>query len=240
MADSNEFIPSAFAGEMQLRTRKEKDFDGFEASLPDPRSPGLSLGQFNVANILDSVAKYNPFGRPVNAEDIVWLFDNTAYQSAEHKHHTVWEAEFVAAVFEKECKCKVADVVSGVAEKLGLADDEEGKKTIEERLRPFLWDVRPVKVAKIMHKDKEIKLSPTSINGISTSTQRLEKHEAGAQVVSELTAAEGADCPLKMETYYAAPEGWGIISGKQSQPQEICHHYTDDSRHRRYHQNHPD
>lgn len=212
MADANDFIPSAFAGEMQLRTRKEKDFDGFEASLPDPRSPGLSLKQFDVANILDSVAKYNPFGRPVNDEDIVWLFDNTAYHSPEHTHHTVWEAEFVAAVFEKECKCKVADIVSGIAEKLGLADDEEGKATIEERLRPFLWDVRPAKVAKVLHKDKELKLSPTSINGISTSTQRLEKDHGGKEILAELTAAPGADCPMKMETYYAEPEGWGVIS----------------------------
>ena len=214
MADANEFIPSAFAGDMQLRTRKEKDFEGWEASLPDPRSPGLSLKQFNIGNVIDAIVRNNPFGRDVNDEDIVWLLDNTAYHSPEHTHHTVWEAEFVAAVFEKDCKCKVADIVSGIAEKVGLADDEEGKKTIEERLRPFLWDVRPMKVARIMHNDKKIKLSPTSTNGISTSTQRVEKHHAGSQVVSTLTEAPGADCPLKMETYYAAPEGWSIISGK--------------------------
>ena len=227
MADNNDFIPSAFASDMQLRTRKEKDFEGWEASLPDPRSPALSLKEFNVANVIDAIMRNNPFGRAVNDEDIVWLLDNTAYYSHEHKHHTVWEAEFVAAVFEKDCKCKVADIVSGIAEKVGLADDEESKETIEERLRPFLWDVRPMKVAKVQHNDKELKLSPTSTNGISTSTQRLEKHDAGSHVVSELTAAPGADSPMKMETYYAGPEGWSVISGKLLIKQRYSRAHTD-------------
>lgn len=213
MAD-NEFSPSRFAGDMQIRTRKAQDFDAFEASLPDPQSSALSIGNFNIHEILNKVAAANPFGRPVNHEDIVWLLDNTAYLSPEHKFHSVWEAEFVAAVFEKEPKCKVADIVVGVAEKLGLADDEESKNTIEERLRPFLWDVRPAKVVKVTHQGKHLKLSPTSINGITTSTQKLDKDEGGSLVNSEVTDATEASGLHHAQTYYAGPEGWGIISGE--------------------------
>lgn len=229
------FSPAKLASAMQLRTRKEHKFDEVEAGLPDPTAASLRLSQLSVTNIFDRIGNLNPFGRPVANGDIVWLLDNTAFK---HSMLGSWQAEFVAAIFERDPKCKVADIVSGIASSVGLADDAVERKTIEERIMPFLWDVRTARIVKAAHNGKELKLGPTSVNGISTEVLKVSSSDKGSFVKAAANIPQGVDGITQMQTYYAGAEGWGIISGECS---KILHSFeTDLYRYRRYHQGHSD
>lgn len=217
MDDKLDFDPRAFAADMQLRTRKARNFDKVEHDLPDPKSAAFQKMQttalsapVNVSGWLSRVAGWNPFGKAVDAGDILWLMDNTAYRNPKTDQ---WEAEFVAAVFENEPKCRVADIVSGIASTLGLADDAAERDTIEERIIPFLWDIQAARVFWIEHKKKEIKLGPTSINGITTSVESVDRGHKGSTVEATALVPHGTKGIHDMQTYYAGPEGWAVISG---------------------------
>ncbi|KAG7143099.1 Phosphatidate phosphatase APP1 like protein [Verticillium longisporum] len=141
---------AAQAQALQDQTRKEHKFEEMESALPDPRLPALQSA-FSIPSV-DNFSSYlgsrNPFGagqRPLLQQTD---FDNTAFKPG---RLSSWQAEFVAAVFEKEPKVKVVDMVTSIAETLGLADDAEELATIEERLLPFLWDVRPARHLRITH-----------------------------------------------------------------------------------------
>lgn len=208
------FNPAAFAGDLQQRTRKEKNFDQVESKLPDPKSAPFSMPDvpsFSIGGIVKKVGDWNPFGKAVSKDDTVWLLDNTAFRTSRIRS---WQAEYVAAVFERDPKCKVADIVSGIAESIGLADDAKEKDTIEERILPFLWDIRMVRIVKVGIQGKELKLTPTNINGISTEVLKIPSADKGAIVKSSAKVPAGADGILEAQTFYAGPEGWGIISGK--------------------------
>lgn len=221
------FTSSKFADAMQLRTRKEYKFDEVEAGLPDPKalsnSRRMSRQSSRLADntpsgdgsglrgIIAKIGNLNPFGRALAEGDLVWLLDNTAYKQ---DGGSAWRAEFVAAVFEKDDSCKVADMVSGIAKTVGLADDAAERDTIEKRIAPFLWDVQLAKTIRVEHLQKSLKLNSTSFNGISTSTQTVGPSKDGSAVKGKATVPTGVSGIMEMETYYTEPEGWGIISGE--------------------------
>lgn len=227
------FSPSAIAADMQRRTRKQNNFDQIEADLPDPKklaaasaeavtnlAPGFTT-RFSLAGALGRLGRFNPFGgRAVTSDDAVWLFDNTAYRTSGGRFSSTWEAEFVAAVFEQEPRSHLVDAVAGVARVLGIADDAEERKTIQERLIPFVWDVRVAKTVSVTQtrSSRAIKLGPTGFNGVSSNVAQVRSHSKGAMV-----EARAGDVPsgipglLGMNTYYAGPSGWGIISGTQDE-----------------------
>lgn len=208
MADEDPSSPYAHAHEMQLRTRKEQGFEDVEASLPDPRpSP---LASIHATSLLSHLGSHNPFGVPVTGQDVLWLFDNTAFKLS---HFSSWQAEFVAAVFEQEPKCEVADAVANIADKLGLADDAVERKTIEKRLMPFLWDIRPGRQVRAVQDQEEIKLGPTGSNGISSDIVKLTSSDNGTLVQTSAATPSGTQGVLDMQTFYAGAEGWGLISG---------------------------
>lgn len=212
MADLD-FNPCALANEMQIRTRKAKNFDKVEADLPDPLSPALQLQTVGVGvgvgAWLSRLANLNPFSRAVTGSDIIWLLDNTAYKSSKFGH---WEAEFVSAVFEQDAKCKVADIVSGIARVLGLADDAEERRTIEERLMPFLWDIQTSRVFSMVQQGEQLKIGPTSVHGVASNLLKVPSSDAGSLVKGTARVPQGAKGILEMHTYYAGPRGWGVIS----------------------------
>jgi len=206
------FNPAAFAGDMQQRTRKEKHFDEVESRLPDPKSSHLSMpsaSDFSIGGIVKKIGDLNPLGKNVSKDDTVWLLDNTAFR---HSRLRSWQAEYVAAVFERDPKCKVADIVSSIAETVGLADDAQEKATIEERILPFLWDIRMVRIVKVAVEGKQLKMTPTNINGISTQVLKIPSADKGSMVKSLAKVPQGANGILEAQTFYAGPEGWGIIS----------------------------
>lgn len=204
--------PKALARDLQLRTRREMKFDEFEAGLPDPKSHIMpALADFTIGGIVKKIGDLNPFGKIVSKDDTIWLLDNTAYRSARLKS---WEVEYVAAVFERDPHCKVADVVSSIAGTLGLADDAAERATIEERILPFLWDIRMVRIVKLSIQGKDLKMTPTNINGISTEVMKVPSADAASWVTSSVNAPQGANGILDAQTFYAGPEGWGVLSGE--------------------------
>jgi len=206
MASPDDFSPSAFAGEMQDRTRKQQGFDDIEAKLPDPKSPAMLL---DVDGVLSHLGHLNPFVKTVEEGDIVWLFDNTAY-----KHHlgSSWHAEFIVAVFESDPKCRVADVVAGIANTLGLAEGAAERKTIEKRLMPFIWELRAARTVTVTHQAMDLQLGPTNVNGISQDTPVVQSSDGGTAVKSTAQVPANVSGLLDMKTHYASSHGWGIIS----------------------------
>lgn len=199
---------------MQLRTRKEKKFDEVEADLP-----GVTLQQTQRFSIdalrsrLSGLSRFNPFSKAIARGDIVWLLDNTAFRPSRMGS---WQAEFVTAVFEQEPKHKMVDLVAGIARTLGLADDAEEKRTIEERLGPFVWDIQVARAVVVMQAGsrKQLKLGATGTGGCSSDVVKISGHSKGSFIKANAVVTGGVSGLLEMQTFYAGPDGWAIISGK--------------------------
>jgi hypothetical protein len=202
---------STYASEMQLRTRKERKFDEIEAGLAEPRphATSLPLSKPGAGSLFSRLASLLPINRAVSGKDVVWLFDNTAFR---HSSFGSWEAEFVVAVFEQDPKCSVVDMVTSIAKTVGLADDAAERATIEERLIPFLWDLRTFTQARVNTSGKELRLSQTGINGISTSVVKVPSTKPGSTVKASAVAPAGLQGILDMQMHYAEPEGWSVLS----------------------------
>ncbi|PON25996.1 hypothetical protein TGAM01_v204940 [Trichoderma gamsii] len=203
-----DFVPSKIANDMQVRTRQHRNFDKIEGQLVDPKDSAAY--QLSISGVLNNLSLWNPFNKAIVKGDIVWLFDNTAFKEAENEE---WQAEFIMAVFENEAKCKVADIVTSIASAVGLADDAEERKTIEQRLMPFLWDIRTARTTTVAQGDLSLKLGPSGFNGIATNVCKLLHHSKGSFTTKKATLdVEGVEGVLSMQTHFALPEGWGIIS----------------------------
>lgn len=196
---------------MQWRTRRERHFDEIESTLPSPNEAPEPQARrcWSVSGLLNRLGKLNPLSRPAT-KDIVWLLDNTAFQSTPGAH---WHAEFVAAVFEREDKGRLVDVVTGIARVTGLADDAEERRTVEERVLPFLWDLCPARTISALHQGRSLKLGPTNINGLSSNLLRIPSSINGSLVRTSSKVGAGDGAIPHMQTYYAGPDGWGVISG---------------------------
>lgn len=197
---------------MQRRTREERRFDETEKDLPD-FSPFPSLTPTEkIFSLLSSFGKRNPLPRSVSSQDAVWLLDNTAYRN---ETTGKWEAEFIAAVFSQYSSCTVIDAVNAVAGNINLDEKDPNYPTIEKRIKPFLQDIKPgVQVYAHQKKSKPMRLGPGGRNGISNDIISLpEKAVEGKLLVPTFAKVpKGADGVLEMQTFYAEPEGWGVIS----------------------------
>ncbi|RDW71052.1 hypothetical protein BP6252_07615 [Coleophoma cylindrospora] len=204
--------------ELETQTRRERGFHEAEASLPDTRaaSPGTTAkGErpSEFTDLLSYLGPLNPFSKQITEKDTVWLLDNTAYRST--KTHE-WESEFVVAVFEQNTGRDVSAVVADIAEKIGLAKDEAAEATIRRRLTPFMQNILPGRAVNVdFGRREKLKLGPGGRNGISSDIRSLPEARNGEVVVSTALVPQGADGLLQMNTVYAEPDGWGIISGTQ-------------------------
>lgn len=206
--------------EMQVRTRKERGFERAESDLPDysssaPTSPKRRTTS-RFTDWLSYLGSRNPLPRPVSSKDTAWLLDNTAYRNTTTGE---WEAEFVSAVFEQHPSCTVMDAVRAVAKQLGLEDIDETHAdypTIKERILPFLQDIKPgTQVKAVQSGSYKLVLGPGGRNGVSSDTKGLPNSESSTLLVPTFAdVPKGANGLLEMRTFYAEPEGWGVISGK--------------------------
>ncbi|KAJ0108361.1 ctin filament organization protein app1 [Diaporthe amygdali] len=219
-------ISTCNADEMQQKTRRQSKFPDVEASLQ--RSTPSNYKTYRpfqpkrlvsdpVANILSYLGSRNPWPQPVSKDDELWLFDNTAFvatsKGKDGKETQTWNAEFVAAVFSQHPSCTVSDVVVQIADKIGLADDDEAKRTIEERLRPFLMDIQPGKQVLALHGgETHLKFSSGSRNGISADIKTIPAAPAGMIVPTTAQVPQGTTGLLQSKTFFADPEGWAVIS----------------------------
>jgi hypothetical protein len=212
---------SSYATDMQTRTRKERNFSQTEADLPtfsqyssldllDPAMAKLKASS-KLSELLSHLGPYNPRPIPVTYKDAVWLFDNIAFRG----QNGGWQAEFIAAVFAQHPSCKVVDVVSELADKIGLSDGERDEETIEERIMPFLMDIKPGRVVDASFgDDDQLRLGPGGRNGISSEIKTLPAAYAGDVVFTDADVPKGANGLLQMKTQYTEPDGWAVISGK--------------------------
>lgn len=199
---------------MQVRTRRERKFDEVEADLPDPSSHSKYRAKGKLADVLSYLGKRNPFPGRVGANDTLWLLDNTAYQNPKTG---AWEAEFVSAIFAQQATCSVADAVTSLARKLDLADDDPAYPTLRERIMPFLLDVQPGKKVEATHADSTpLTLGPAGRNGITSDILQLPSTKPGSLGLNFARVPPGANGVLECKTFFAAPEGWAVISGKSS------------------------
>jgi hypothetical protein len=60
---------------------------------------------------------------------------------------------------------------------------------------------------------KELRLSQTGINGISTSVVKVPSTKPGSTVKASAVAPAGLQGILDMQMHYAEPEGWSVLSG---------------------------
>lgn len=212
-----------YPDEMQARTRLERGFTKTESDLSNysgsdsPTSPALKTNS-KINDILSYLGSRNPLPRSISTKDTLWLFDNTAVRNSRTGK---WEAEFVSAVFAQHPSCTVIDAVATVAKEIGLDDNNTDYPAIEERILPFLQDIRPGTQVKALHAGSyKLTLGPGGRNGISTDVKRLPDNESGTLLVPSFAEVpRGANGLLEMRTFYAEPEGWGVISGKSTHRQ---------------------
>jgi hypothetical protein len=108
-------------------------------------------------------------------------------------------------------------VVANVAERLGLAKGEEhkeAKKIIQERLMPFMQSTLPGRLLMAEFAElKTLKLGPGGRNAISSDTRLLPDFEGGTIVTTVANVPPSCTGIKEAKTFYAEPEGWGLISG---------------------------
>ncbi|KAI1471798.1 uncharacterized protein F4812DRAFT_193036 [Daldinia caldariorum] len=200
------------ADDMQNRTRQERRFEETEHELPDfsPFKPALTPTD-KVLQLFSYLGKKNPFPRSVTDQDTLWLLDNTAYRN---EHTGKWEAEFVSAVFSQHSSCVVVDAVNAIASKIKLDEKDPNYPIIKERIKPFLQDIKPGTQAKALQGGKTpLKLGPGGRNGISSDIKGLPDSKGGGHLVPTFAEVpKGTNGLLEMKTFYADPEGWGVIS----------------------------
>ncbi|KAH7320269.1 hypothetical protein B0I35DRAFT_478529 [Stachybotrys elegans] len=189
------------------RKREQSEIESVSSVL-DPDAPLPQPKKRVGSSLVDRINKWNPFGKDVTGKDAVWLLDNTAFQTDNGQ----WRAEFVAAVFKQHSDNNMTGIVTYIAELAGLADDDAERQAIRERLLPFLTDVNRLAKTHVSHVDKQLQLGPTGINGLSTDVLDVSNVRAGSVVTATAKVPRTTKGMLQMNTFYAGPEGWSIIS----------------------------
>jgi hypothetical protein len=108
--------------------------------------------------------------------------------------------------------------VGEIASKAGLSKGAQEEKTIEQRVGPFVMGILPGRQIKARSNGSDqLKLGPGGRNGISSDLKKLPKAAGGTVATWTAEVPKGVVGELKMRTFYAEPEGWAVISGKEAQ-----------------------
>ena len=185
-------------------TRKHANFPEFEATMPKLANRFRFSFKDNVTSYL---GRNNPFFQEADPDkDYVWLLDNTAYQNRIGR----WKAEFVAAYFVKNSGKDLSEVVSWISEKVGLADDEEARATIAERVEPLLDSILPARAIEIDLQGVNVQLGPSGRDGISSDELAIpgNNYDDG-QVITTKPLNRGA---TDFNITFAKPTGWAVVS----------------------------
>ena len=199
---------------MEKKTRTHCKFHDFESTLPTIKKAPLAEDRPSLTtDILSNLGRYNPLPHNITAKDTVWLLDNTAYRNPKTNH---WEAEFVAAVFDQNTGLEVSTVVADLAEKLGLGKGDAQEEIIRQRLMLFMQNILPGRKVQVTVAQKDqLTLGPGGRHAISSDIKALSVTFKGGDIVpSVANVPNGANGVLHMNTFFAEPEGWAVISGK--------------------------
>ena len=208
---------------MEHRTRSKQGFEATESQLPTLRkSPAADDRPSLSQDVLSHLGSYNPLGKEITGNDTVWLLDNTAFRNAQTGE---WQAEFVAAVFDKGTGLEVSAVVADIAEKVGIGKGDVQEQRIAERLMPFMQSILPGRIVNVDFGGvTSLKLGPGGRNAISSDVKKVPSdYKDGDVVTSFASVPSQTNGLLQMETAFAEPEGWGLISGNS-----YCHFRTEE------------
>jgi len=185
-------------------TRKAGDFQAFEADMPKL----VNRFQFSLKDNLSSyLGRNNPFSSDVNPEtDYVWLLDTTAYQNRIGR----WKAEFVAAYFVKDSGKDLSEVVAWISDKIGLADDDEARRTVAKRLQPLLDAILPAHSVKIDIQGLDVRLGPSGRDGISSDEIAIPGSDYKDGQVTTSRAINVDATPMNIT--FAKAKGWAVVS----------------------------
>lgn len=185
-------------------TRTNANFSDFENDMPKL----LNRFSFSLKDSLSSyLGRKNPFFSDVNPDsDYVWLLDTTAYRNRLGR----WKAEFVAAYFVRNSGKDFSEVVAWISEKIGLADDDEAKKTIAKRVQPLLDTILPAHAVNIDLQGVNVKLGPSGPNGISADELAIPGSNYKDNQIVTVNAINADATPLKIT--FAKPKGWAVLS----------------------------
>jgi hypothetical protein len=179
--------------------------------------------------IFDRVTSYlgrsNPFTRSADPKlNTVWLLDNTAYRPVHpypHKNQP-FQAEFVACYFVKSHRQDIGKYVASIADQIGLDgslgpdQDAATRRTIAERVQPFIDQIAPARTIKITISNPSGTFTPTlgpsQSNGISSQIV-ITGDPPNLQPIQPYASAP-FDPLVRMTTFFAPPtsSAWAVIS----------------------------
>lgn len=208
------FLSSGLPGKTRQRfqeteedriTRESGHFPDFEKTMPALKYRLKYSLKDNLTSYLGSKNPIYTIADPKKHE--VWLLDNTAFQTRAGK----WKAEFVAAYFIRDSGEDLGDIVAWISEKVGLAKGDKQEATISERLSPMLDTILPAHAVKIDLEGKPVRLGPSGRDGISSDPITLKgtNYKNGQVITTKLVNGPAS---TQMNTIFAEPEGWAIIS----------------------------
>jgi phosphatidate phosphatase APP1 len=186
-------------------TRASGHFPEFELDMPSLKNRFKFSLKDNITSYLGS---RNPLYSYVDEKrDMVWLFDNTAYQNRLGR----WKADFVAAYFVKDSGEDLGQIVAWISDKIGLAKDDQAEATIAKRIQPMLDTILPAHAVNIDLQGMEVRLGPSGRDGISTDEIAIPGNDyKDGQVITTKVASQVEATTLN--TIFAAPKGWAILS----------------------------
>ncbi|KAF1980529.1 actin filament organization protein-like protein App1-like protein [Bimuria novae-zelandiae CBS 107.79] len=204
-------VPAGDASKRQYQeTDAERDFRA-KRGFPEFEKDMPSLGDRFKFSLKDNLTSYlgskNPFYSNVDpTKDYVWLLDNTAYQNRLGR----WKAEYVAAYFVKNSGKDLSAVVGWVADKVGLAKDEQAEATIEKRIQPLLDQILPAHAVTLDLQGMQVRLGPSDRHGISVDELAIPGtgYKDGEVITSRAVNADATP----INTTFATAKGWAIIS----------------------------
>jgi len=171
------------------------------------------------------LGRTNPLALPANRRrHRVWLLDNTAYQPVtdDSQDPQPWHVEVVACIFLKSGRDEVGRFVAIVADALGLdgslgvEEDREIRDRIAARVQPFVDSVAPARYLTLKlplsREGTHIhRLRPSNKSGIISQTIHAASENIADGTVIQ-PALKGWGRRVSMDTVFAAPEGWMVVS----------------------------
>lgn len=195
---------------MEYKTRETQNFKQTEDSLPRTQNASSPTSSSFTEKALSELRICKPEPHHITADNIIWLLDNTAYRNTQTGE---WEAEFVAAAWEKNSGVDVSNAVANLCEKLGILQGSAEAMGVEERLMPFVREIRTGGVLDVDFAGHTLRLGPGGPNAISCNVRNIPEGRGDQVVTSTAIVPTGTGGVLDMRTYFAEPEGWGLISG---------------------------
>jgi hypothetical protein len=169
------------------------------------------------------LGRRDPFVQPADPKKhIVWLLDSTAFRPVHPYAHEPqpWQVEVVACVFVQGRK-DLSKYIAAVADALGIDGkvglDEATRKRMAHRLQPFVYSIAPGRTLTLemsmvhgtVHTEE---LGPTDKNGIISQMVLTESRHDVSDGTTITPYLAGWDRQVSMDTIFAGPEGWFVIS----------------------------